>query len=485
LKKLADILYKAELLEIIGSTDIDIENVVFDSREVEKGCLFVAVKGTTTDGHLHIRSAIESGAICIVCENMPKETSSGVTYVKVNDSSYSLSIIASNYFDNPSEKIKLIGITGTNGKTTVATLLYKMFLKFNHNAGLISTVCIMIGNEKLEATHTTPDAVSINRLLNSMVNEGCTHCFMEVSSHAVVQKRIAGLSFAGGVFTNLSQDHLDYHKTFKDYLDAKKAFFDTLPPTSFAVTNVDDKNGWVMLQNTKAGKYSYSLHSMADYRGKIIDNAASGLAMEIMGVETWCKLVGKFNAYNILAVFSTACLLGKNQREVLTILSGLDAVEGRFDLITGPNNVNAIVDYAHTPDALENVLKTLNDINQNKNSRIITVFGCGGNRDSLKRPIMGSVAVRYSHQVIITTDNPRFENPDDITNDILKGVDNASKKKTLVILNRKEAIKTACSIAKDGDIILVAGKGHEKYQEMDGIKHHFDDKEVLMEIFGL
>ncbi len=485
MKKLADILYKADLLEIAGSTDLTIKSIVFDSRIVEKGCLFVAVTGTNVDGHSYIDKAIEQGAIAIVCEKLPATPISNITYVKVKNSSYSLGIIASNFFDNPSEKLKLIGITGTNGKTTVATLLHKMFMKMGEKSGLLSTVCNKIGNKEIESSHTTPDAVSLNKLLKQMTEEGCSHCFMEVSSHSVVQNRIAGLSFSGGVFTNLSQDHLDYHKTFKDYLLAKKGFFDILPATAFAITNVDDKNGWIMLQNTKAGKYSYSLHSMADYRAKIIDNSASGLALEVMGVETWCKLVGRFNAYNILAIFSTACLLGKSKNETLKVLSGLDAVEGRFQLIVSPDKINCIVDYAHTPDALENVLKTLIEINQNKNNKIITVFGCGGNRDSLKRPLMGSVATKYSQQVIITTDNPRFEDPDNITQDILNGIDNIARKKTLVILNRKEAIKTACSIASPGDVILVAGKGHEKYQEINGIKHHFDDYELLLEIFGL
>ncbi len=481
MKKLSDILYKSELVKVSGSTDIFINDIAFDSRKVKKGSLFVAVKGTNTDGHLYLHQAAESGAICIVCENLPDIQNKDITYVVVKNSSLALSYIAANFFDNPSEKLKLIGVTGTNGKTTIATLLHKTFMALGHKSGLISTVRYLINNHESPSSFTTPDAIELNRLLSEMLKEGCEYCFMEVSSHAVVQNRIAGLNFAGGIFSNLTQDHLDYHKNFKEYLQAKKKFFDTLPANAFALTNADDKNGWIILQNTKAKKYAYSLHSMSDFRAKIIENSASGLVMEFSGIETWCKLVGKFNAYNLLAIYSSAVLLGEKPQEVLTVLSGLKPVDGRFHHMHNNQGINAIVDYAHTPDALENVLKTIQDINQDKKAEIITVFGCGGNRDVTKRPLMGAIAAKYSNRIIITTDNPRFEDPEKITDDIMKGIGSKERKTTIVILNRKEAIKTAFAIAKTNDIVLVAGKGHEKYQEINGVKHHFDDIEVVSE----
>ncbi|MFO8067300.1 MAG: UDP-N-acetylmuramoyl-L-alanyl-D-glutamate--2,6-diaminopimelate ligase [Bacteroidales bacterium] len=478
-------LYKSGLVKVAGSTDRMISNVSFDSRQVEKDSLFVAIKGIKTDGHLFIQKAEENGAACIVCQDFPENQKENITYVQVEDSSLALSFIAANFYDKPSEKIKLIGVTGTNGKTTVASLLHETFISLGHKSGLISTVSYKINKTESPSAYTTPDAIAINELLSKMIDEGCEYCFMEVSSHAVVQNRTTALHFAGGIFTNLSQDHLDYHKDFKQYLLAKKAFFDMLPAEAFALTNVDDKNGWVMLQNTKAKKYSYSILTMADYRAKIIDNTASGLVIDFMGVETYCKLVGSFNAYNLLAILSAACLLGEDRQNVLTVLSGLDSVEGRFHHIVSPANVNAIVDYAHTPDALENVLKTIKDIIKGKKSKVITVFGCGGNRDESKRPIMGAIAAKYSDKVIVTTDNPRYENHEKITEDIIAGIDPKSKNKTIIIPGRKEAIKTACSIAGENDIILVAGKGHEKYQEINGIKHHFDDVEIVMECFEI
>jgi len=482
LKKLNDILYKTNLIDIIGSTDIEISDVQFDSRLVTPNSLFIAISGTKTDGHQYIDKAIENGAIAIVCQNLPNSIENNVTYIKVADSSYALGIIASNLNDNPSEKIKLIGITGTNGKTTTATLLYKLFIKLGYKVGLLSTVINKINDETIPATHTTPDALQLNALLNKMVENNCTHCFMEVSSHAIVQNRIAGISFAGGVFTNITHDHLDFHKTFVEYLKAKKTFFDSLTIGAFALSNVDDANGNVMLQNTKAAKFTYSLNSMANYRCKIIENLLSGLQMNIGGCDVWCKLVGSFNAYNLLAIYATAILLGEDKTKVLTEISNLEAVDGRFEIIRSKNNIVAIVDYAHTPDALSNVLNTIKLTIQNT-EQIITVFGCGGDRDAQKRPIMGGIVSQLSDKIIVTSDNPRSENPEEIIKQILQGIEIVNQKKVLSIENRKEAIKTACLLAKSGDIILVAGKGHENYQEIKGIKHHFDDREILKDIF--
>ncbi|OIP03973.1 MAG: UDP-N-acetylmuramoyl-L-alanyl-D-glutamate--2,6-diaminopimelate ligase [Bacteroidetes bacterium CG2_30_32_10] len=482
MKKLNDILYKTNLIDIIGSTDIEIADVQFDSRLVNPNSLFIAIKGTKTDGHQHIEKAIESGALAIVCQNLPKEIVKSITYIKVEDSSYALGVIASNFFDNPSKKLKLIGITGTNGKTTTATLLYKLFIKLGYKVGLLSTVINKINENVIPATHTTPDALQLNALLNEMVENNCTFCFMEVSSHAIVQNRIAGVSFAGGVFTNITHDHLDFHKTFVEYIKAKKAFFDSLPSDAFALTNIDDINGNMMLQNTKATKHTYSLNSVANYRCKIIENVFSGLQMNIDGCDVWCKLVGSFNAYNLLAIYATAILLGEEKTKILTEISNLDAVEGRFEIIRSKNNLVAIVDYAHTPDALSNVLNTIKSTIKDK-EQIITVFGCGGDRDAMKRPVMGGIASQLSDKIIVTSDNPRSESPEEIIKQILQGVDLLNQKKVLAIENRKEAIKTACLLAQSGDIILVAGKGHENYQEINGIKHHFDDKEILNEIF--
>jgi len=482
MKFLKDILYKAGIEKVIGSTDIAVTQITFDSRNISEGCLFVAIKGTKTDGHIFIEQAIKSGAKAIVCENLPEIFVDNITYIKVKNSSESLGWISSNYFDNPSAKLKLTGITGTNGKTTTATLLHNLFRKLSYNVGLLSTVCNMVNDEIISSTHTTPDAIELNALLKQMVDEGCTHCFMEVSSHAVVQHRITGLDFAGGVFSNITHEHLDYHKTFDEYISAKKNFFDSLGNRAFALTNADDKNGKVMLQNTKASKYSYGLKSAADYKAKIIENRFTGLQLNIDGIDVWFKLVGSFNAYNLLAIYSTASLLGEDKTEVLKILSGLEAVEGRFDHVRSSNGIIAIIDYAHTPDALENVLKTISAVKEG-NEEVITVVGCGGDRDKTKRPVMAEIACNYSNKVIITSDNPRSENPETIIEEMMKGVDVIAKKKVLNVVNRKEAIRTACMLTKPGDIILLAGKGHEKYQEIKGVKYPFDDKQVIKEIF--
>lgn len=453
-----------------------------NSKAVKPGYLFVAVKGTNTDGHKYIDSAVKQGAVAVVCNDFPVDTKKDVTYVKVKDTSYALGNIASNFYDNPSEQLKLVGITGTNGKTTVATLLYKLFMALGYKTGLISTVVNKISNRSVEATHTTPDAVSVNALLRQMADAGCDYVFMEVSSHAIVQQRIAGLTFAGGVFTNITHDHLDYHKTFKEYIKAKKAFFDGLPKQAFALTNTDDKNGQVMLQNCKARKYTYALKTLADFKAKIIENSFEGLQLNINGYDVYSLLVGEFNAYNLLSVFAVATLLGIPEEESLTQLSTLKGAEGRFDIVRSTEGVIAVIDYAHTPDALKNVLETINAI-RTGNEQLITVVGAGGNRDKTKRPEMADIASQLSTKLILTSDNPRFENPQAILDDMIAGVDVVNKRKTLVIADRKEAIKTACMMANEGDIILVAGKGHEKYQEIEGIKHPFDDREVITEIF--
>ncbi len=477
-KNLRDILYKAGLVEVTGSTDIPIGFVEFDSRKVSKGALFVAVKGLTTDGHLYIDQAIDSGASAVVCGEMPRQTRKNITYIKVKDPASALGVITANFFDNPSRKLKLVGITGTNGKTTIATLLHSLFQEMGHPTGLISTVKNLIAEKEVKADYTTPDPVRLNSLLNDMVNAGCEFAFMEVSSHAIAQKRIDGLEFTGGVFTNLSHDHLDYHKNFKEYLTIKKRFFDNLGVHAFSLTNLDDKNGWVMLQNTKATKKTYSLNTMADYKGKVVENSFAGLHMQVDGKEVWCKLVGAFNAYNLLAVYATASLLGAEKLELLTALSSALPAEGRFDYFKGRDNITGIVDYAHTPDAIENVLKTIQEIRSGK-ERVITVIGCGGNRDASKRPVMASIATEYSDKLILTSDNPRFEEPEKIIEDMKAGLDPVSIRKTITVTNRKEAINTACTMANEGDIILVAGKGHEKYQEIKGVKHPFDDKKIL------
>jgi UDP-N-acetylmuramoyl-L-alanyl-D-glutamate--2,6-diaminopimelate ligase len=480
MKLLKDILYKAGIIEVIGSTNVAIMSISFDSRKIEKDSLFVAVKGTLSDGHKYIDDTITKGAIAILCETIPETVNEKVTYIKVKDTTASLGIIAGNFYDNPSETIKLIGITGTNGKTTTVTLLFNLFKKLGYKVGLLSTVKNQINNEVIPATHTTPDAIQLNALLRQMVDKGCTHCFMEVSSHAVVQNRIAGIHFTGAVFSNITHDHLDYHKTFDEYIKAKKRFFDLLGIDAFALTNKDDANGEVMLQNTKATKKTYSLRSMADFKCKVVENQFSGLLLNIDNNEVWTKLIGSFNAYNLLAVYATAILLKEDKTNVLTTLSTLSSVEGRFQSIRTDNGIIGIVDYAHTPDALVNVLKTIADI-RTGNEQVITVVGCGGDRDSAKRPIMAKIACDLSNKVILTSDNPRSEDPNAILKEMQTGVDAVNNKKTISITDRNEAIKTACSYAKPGDIVLVAGKGHEKYQEIKGVKHPFDDMLVLQE----
>lgn len=480
MKLLSDILYKARLEEIIGSTHMAISSVTFDSRKVKKDTLFVATRGTATDGHQYIDKAIEAGAVAIVCEELPENKKENVTYIKVTDSTHALGFIACNYFDNPSRKIKLVGVTGTNGKTTTVTLLFNLFRTLGYNVGLLSTVQNKINNTVIPATHTTPDALSLNELLSVMVEQGCEYAFMEVSSHAVVQNRIAGIQFTGAIFTNITHDHLDYHKTFDEYIKAKKKFFDTLPEEAFAITNKDDKNGMVMLQNTKAHKYSYSIKNVADYKCKIIENHLNGLLLNINNHEVWVKLIGTFNAYNVLAVFAAAHLLKQDVINILTTLSNLNSVEGRFQYVKSETGIIGIVDYAHTPDALKNVLETIKDI-RTGNENVITLVGCGGDRDAAKRPIMADIACQYSNKVILTSDNPRTEDPEEILNQMQAGVQATDFKKTLRISDRREAIKTACTLAQKGDIILIAGKGHEKYQEIKGVKHPFDDLEILKE----
>lgn len=481
LKLLSDILYKARIEEVIGSTHVAISSVTFDSRKVKKDTLFVATRGTATDGHKFIDMAIEAGAAAIVCEDMPENRKENVAYVKVTDSTHALGFIACNFFDNPSQKIKLVGVTGTNGKTTTVTLLFNLFRTLGYSVGLLSTVENKINNTVIPASHTTPDALALNELLAAMVEQGCDYAFMEVSSHAVVQNRIAGIQFTGAVFTNITHDHLDYHKTFDEYIKAKKRFFDALPEEAFAITNKDDKNGMVMLQNTKAHKYSYSLKNVADYKCKIIENHLNGLLLSINNQEVWVKLIGTFNAYNVLAVYAVAHLLKQDVINILTTLSNLNSVEGRFQYVKSAGGVIGIVDYAHTPDALKNVLETIKDI-RTGDEQVITLVGCGGDRDAAKRPVMANIACQYSNKVILTSDNPRSEDPEEILNQMQAGVDVLDVKKTLRISDRKEAIKTACSLAKKGDIILIAGKGHEKYQEIKGVKHPFDDMEILKEM---
>lgn len=480
MKLLSDILYKARIEEVFGSTHVAISSVTFDSRKVKKDTLFVATRGTATDGHKFIEMAIEAGAAAIVCEEVPEVMRDNITYVKVTDSTHALGFIACNYYDNPSQKLKLVGVTGTNGKTTTVTLLFNLFRTLGHNVGLLSTVQNKINNTVIPASHTTPDALALNELLAAMVEQGCEYAFMEVSSHAVVQNRVAGIQFAGGVFSNITHDHLDYHKTFDEYIKAKKGFFDALPDTSFALTNKDDKNGMVMLQNTKAKKYTYSLLNVADYKCKIIENHLNGLLLHINNQEVWVKLIGTFNAYNVTAVYAVAHLLKQDPINILTTLSNLNSVEGRFEYVKSSGGVIGIVDYAHTPDALKNVLETIKDI-RTGNEQVITLVGCGGDRDTTKRPIMASIACQYSNKVILTSDNPRSEDPEEILNQMQKGIDVVDAKKTLRIADRKEAIKTALTLAQKGDIILIAGKGHEKYQEIKGVKHPFDDLEILKE----
>ncbi|WP_317898592.1 UDP-N-acetylmuramoyl-L-alanyl-D-glutamate--2,6-diaminopimelate ligase [Aurantibacillus circumpalustris] len=480
MKLLSEILYKVRLEEVIGSTHMAISSVVSDSRRVKKGYLFVATNGVSVDGHQFIQKAIEAGAVAIVCEEIPENRIEGVSYVKVTDSTFSLGIIACNFYDNPSTKLKIVGVTGTNGKTTTVTLLFNLFKSLGYSVGLLSTVQNKINGTIIPSTHTTPDALALNELLRTMVEQGCEFVFMEVSSHAVVQNRIAGIVFAGGVFTNITHDHLDYHKTFDEYIKAKKGFFDMLPSDAFALVNKDDKNGLIMLQNTKAKRHTYALRNIADFKCRIIENHLAGLFLNIDNQEIWVKLIGTFNAYNVLAVYATSVLLKQDKTNILTALSNLNSVEGRFQYVKSPNGIIGIVDYAHTPDALKNVLETIKDI-RTGNEQVITLVGCGGDRDSEKRPVMAAIACEYSNRVILTSDNPRSEDPELILDQMQKGVNPVDVKKTLRITDRKEAIRTACSLSNKGDIILIAGKGHEKYQEIKGVKHSFDDLEILKE----
>ncbi|WP_159022591.1 UDP-N-acetylmuramoyl-L-alanyl-D-glutamate--2,6-diaminopimelate ligase [Formosa sp. L2A11] len=475
---LKDILYKVAIDTVVGVTNVQVNNIAFDSRKIELNDVFVAISGTVADGHGFIETAINNGALVVVCEHIPAERVNGVTYVQVADSKVALAIMASNFYNNPSENLKLVGVTGTNGKTTIATLLYQLFKAAGYKVGLLSTVKILIDDHEYPATHTTPDSLTINSFLSMMNNEGVEFCFMEVSSHGIHQKRTEGLHFVGGVFTNLSHDHLDYHKTFAEYRDVKKSFFDQLPKTAFALVNVDDKNGEIMLQNTKAEKYTYALKNYADYRAQILENQFTGLLLKINDSEVWSRLIGRFNASNLLAIYGVAELLGLEKDETLRLISGLESVSGRFQYIISETKITAIVDYAHTPDALQNVLETINSI-RTKNEDLITVVGCGGNRDKTKRPEMGDIASVLSTKVIFTSDNPRNEEPGAIIEEIEKGVEPIHFKKTMSIADRRQAIKTACQLAKPNDIILIAGKGHETYQEIKGERFHFNDLEIV------
>ena len=479
---LKELIKNIRTLNITGSTEKEITGVNIDSRRIETGHLFVAMKGTQTDGHAYIGKAITQGAAAILCEDMPENTVDGVTYIQVESTEDVVGEVATTFYGDPSRHLKLVGVTGTNGKTTIATLLYNMFRKLGYKCGLLSTVCNYIEDEQIPADHTTPDPIALNQLLSRMVQAGCQYAFMECSSHAIAQKRIGGLKFAGGIFTNLTRDHLDYHKTFENYRDAKKAFFDGLPKGAFAITNADDKNGMVMVQNTKATVKTYSTRSMADFRAKILECHFGGMYLEIDGREVGVQFIGKFNVSNLLAVYGAAIMLGEKPDNVLLVMSTLKSVSGRLDPVHSPEGYTAIVDYAHTPDALENVLKAIHEVLNGK-GQVITVCGAGGNRDKGKRPLMAQEAVKQSDKVIITSDNPRFEEPQAIIDDMLAGLTAQQMKKVISIVDRKEAIRTACMMAQKGDVILVAGKGHENYQEVCGVKHHFDDKEVLKEVF--
>ena len=480
--KLNEILSKVKPLDIVGNAEVEITGVNIDSRRIEKGHLFVAIRGTQVDGHSFIQKATDLGAAAILCEQLPEERREGVTYVVVDSTESAVGPVATMFYNDPTSKLKLVGVTGTNGKTTIATLSYNMFRKFGHKCGLISTVCNYIEDKAVPADHTTPDPIELNRLLAEMVEAGCEYAFMECSSHAIAQKRIGGLKFAGGLFTNLTRDHLDYHKTVENYRDAKKAFFDMLPKDAFAITNADDKNGMVMVQNTKAKVKTYSTRTMADFRGRIIECHFEGMYLDIDGHEVGVQFIGKFNVSNLLAVYGAAVMLGKKSEDILVVLSTLKSVSGRLEPIHSPEGFTAIVDYAHTPDALENVLKAIHEVLDGK-GHVITVCGAGGNRDKGKRPLMAQEAAKQSDKVIITSDNPRFEEPQDIINDMLAGLNAQQMKKVLSIADRREAIRTACMLAQKGDVILIAGKGHEDYQEIKGVKHHFDDREEVRKIF--
>ena len=481
---LKDILYKVRLQSVHGTTGTEVKGIQIDSRKVEQGYAFVAIRGAVSDGHQYIDTAVENGATVIVCERFPATLKEGVTYIQVSNTSEAVAYMAHNFYGEPSGKVKLVGVTGTNGKTTIATLLYKLFTRLGHKSGLISTVQNHVGDEVLPATHTTPDAVSLNALLSRMVSAGCEYVFMEVSSHAIHQHRTTGLQFAGGLFSNITHDHLDYHKTFDEYIRVKKSFFDNLPSGAFAISNADDKRGAVMLQNTNAKKLFYSLKTVADFKGKILDNALTGLQMLVNEKEVHFMLIGEFNAYNLLAVYGAAICLGKQPDEVLTAMSVLTGAEGRFDYTVSSSGIVGIVDYAHTPDALENVLTTIKKLKKG-HEQVITVVGCGGDRDKTKRPAMAQAACDLSDKAIFTSDNPRTEEPMQILRDMEEGLNSAAKRKYITISDRREAIKTAVNLAKGEDIILVAGKGHEKYQDIQGVKHPFDDKAVLQEMFEL
>ncbi len=483
MKPLQSILFGVALRQVIGNIQLDVNGIQIDSRKITPGSVFVAIKGVQVDGYTFIATAIEKGATVIVCEQLPLNIVDGITYLVVENASEAVAIVAHQFYNEPSTKLKLVGVTGTNGKTTVATLLFKLFTELGYKCGLISTVQNQIGSEIIPATHTTPDAIQLNALLDKMVQMGCTHVFMECSSHAIHQHRITGLQFVGGAFTNITHDHLDYHKTFEEYVNVKKAFFDHLPSSAFALSNLDDKNGANMLMNTKAKKLTYALHAPANYKGKILENQLTGLVMLVNDVEVHCRLIGTFNAYNFLAVYGIAIQLGEPIEKVLITLSALTGAEGRFDYIISPNNIIGIVDYAHTPDALENVLSTIAKLRKGDED-VITVVGCGGDRDKTKRPIMAQVACDLSTKVFLTSDNPRSEDPNIILSDMEQGLSSAAKRKYIKIVDRREAIKAAISFAKAGDIILVAGKGHEKYQDVKGVKTHFDDKEELQNLFN-
>jgi len=481
LKLLQDILYRSRTKEISGSLNIEITSVAFDSRKVMAGSLFVAIVGTQVDGHDFIQKSIDKGAVAIVCNAMPSEVNPKITYVVVSNTSEALGYIASNYYDDPSSKLKVIGVTGTNGKTTIVTLLYNLFTELGYSVGMLSTIQNKVNKQNIETTHTTPDALKINDLLSSMVDDGCEYVFMEVSSHAIVQHRVTGIQFLGGVFTNITHDHLDYHVTFREYINAKKKFFDQLPANAFALTNIDDKNGNVIIQNTSAKKFTYGIKNIASFKGKVIENDLEGMTLKVDGNELSSLLSGDFNAYNILAVYSIAILLEQNKEEILVCISKLSGVEGRFDIIRSTHGITAIIDYAHTPDALKNILETINSI-RTHNEQLITVVGAGGNRDTSKRPLMAKLASLLSNRVILTSDNPRYEDANKILEDMRKGIDPAKKKVLMVIPDRNEAITTAFNIAQPGDMILIAGKGHEKYQEIKGIKYPFDDKRIIAEL---
>ena len=480
--KLKELLKDIPVIAIVGSEDVEITDVNIDSRRIKDGPLLIAMKGTQGDGHKFVPKAIELGAKAVMCEDMPEEKAEGVTYVQVESTEDVVGKVATTFHGNPSTKLKLVGVTGTNGKTTIATLLYNMFTKMGHKCGLLSTVCNYIIDEAIPADHTTPDPIELNRLLDRMVQAGCEYAFMECSSHAIAQKRIGGLTFAGGIFTNLTRDHLDYHKTFENYRNAKKAFFDSLPKTAFAITNADDKNGMVMVQNTKATIKTYSIRTVADFKARIIECHFEGMYLEMDGHEVGVQFIGKFNVSNLLAVYAAAVMLGKSPEDVLVVMSTLHSVSGRLEPIHSPEGYTAVVDYAHTPDALENVLNAIHEVLDGK-GHVITVCGAGGNRDKGKRPLMAQEAVKQSDKVIITSDNPRFEEPQDIINDMLAGLNAQQMKKVISIVDRREAIRTACMMAQKGDVILIAGKGHENYQEIKGVKHHFDDHEVVKECF--